>query len=257
MLDWLKKRLLSPIRDLFSKPKDEDAAPEDDLEEEAPPDDMTEPEPEEELPTPEPVEEEQPEPEAKPEPIVVEEEVLDFPPPSEMPDFQLPQEGDYEPKFVDPPDLWLGGGLAGGPGYVMGPQEADESILVGGDVFWAEIGASLVADSPAQNRWFYAWAEVQKSAAGYDGWTAVSGGRSGTTTSGPAYNFVEDMNTAADASSPTIQGNGVDIDGAAFPSTFDIEACPSGVIVPMYMVSGSAGPEYWFSYENGIDGTCA
>ncbi len=126
--------------------------------------------------------------------------------------------------------------------------------------FWAKITGNAEADSPAQNRWVYAWEEVYKATSSYGGWLAVDGGRSGTTSTNPARNTIEDMNTASDAASPTVQGNGVDIDGTAFPSSFDVIAAPSGVLVKLrlvhFTVSGSYHTEYWFAYENGIDGGC-
>lgn len=128
--------------------------------------------------------------------------------------------------------------------------------------FRAKITGNAEADSPAQNRWHYAWEEVYRSAAGYDGWSTLSAGRSGTTTSDYALNFAEDMNTAADAASPTVQCNGVDIDGTDFPDGFSVQPCPAGLLVRMYVVpfavAGITYTEYWFEAPglNGIDGTC-
>ena len=125
-------------------------------------------------------------------------------------------------------------------------------------VFWAKITGNAEAESPAQNRWKYAWTEVEKTAVGYDGWATLSGGRSGTTSVDPAYNLVEDMNTGADAH---VEGNGVDpahLDTADY--TFAIMPCTSGVPVRMHEVVFTVGEttytEYWFSYENGVDGVC-
>jgi len=140
---------------------------------------------------------------------------------------------------------------------VGGPPEPDESLLMPEDGFWAKITGNADADDPVQNRWHYSWEEVHKTTAGYDGWATVSDGRSGTTTVDQAYNLVEDMNTAADDSSPTMQGNGVDVDGEDFPEGFEVQPCATGVFVKIYEVSVSDTVEYWFSYENGIDGTCA
>jgi hypothetical protein len=120
-----------------------------------------------------------------------------------------------------------------------------------GEVFWAEIGSSAAADSPAQNRWHYAWTEVEHDGAGYGGWSDVSGGRSGTTGTDPARNLMEDGNTGAGTEMP-----GVDVDGTDFPSSFAIQPIPSGAIVLMFAVPGSSGIEYWFSSANGVDGTC-
>jgi hypothetical protein len=120
------------------------------------------------------------------------------------------------------------------------------------EMFWAEIGSSAAADSPAQNRWKYAWTEVVKSSAAYGGWAARSNGRSGTTSSNPAYNAMEDANSGAGT-----EMNGVDVDGTDFPSTFSLQPIPSGAIVLMRAAPGvSGGLEYWFAMPNGIDGTC-
>src|SRR5687768_17273130 len=40
-------------------------------------------------------------------------------------------------------------------------------------------------------RWTYSFSEAEKTSAGYGGWTAKSGGTTGT-----AYNFIEDQNGA-------------------------------------------------------------
>lgn len=121
--------------------------------------------------------------------------------------------------------------------------------------FWAKIGTS--ADVDSKNRYKYAWEEVHKKAVGYDGWSVVTNGRSGTTATDPAYNFVEDMNEASGqlGAGPTV----ANLDTADY--TFALEACPSGVLVWMhevFFVDGShvGQVEYWFSYENGVDGTC-
>ncbi len=159
-----------------------------------------------------------------------------------------------EPVIHWPPRLDTGGGITHhGSGVIMGSQEPDEGMLLDNDGIWAEITASAVADSPAQNRWTYSWKEKCKATAGYDGWSDVSGGMTGTNN---AYNIIEDMNTASDASSPTVQGNGVDIDGTDFPAGFAVKAAPDGVTVKLHMVSVGSTVEYWFAYENAIDGTC-
>jgi len=120
--------------------------------------------------------------------------------------------------------------------------------------FWATITASA---ADGANRWKYAFSEVYKSSAGYGGWATLSEGRSGTTSTDPARNTIEDMNTGVDAH---IEGNGVDpanLDPAATGSdTFSIMPCTNGNIVRMYEVDRGGNSEYWFSYENGVDGDC-
>ncbi len=124
--------------------------------------------------------------------------------------------------------------------------------------FWAKITGCTAADSPAQNRWKYAWSEVEKTSAGYGGWTVKSGGRSGTTSTDPARNTIEDINTGADAHT---EGNGVDpanLDTASY--TFTMMPCTTNNPVVMHEVGFAVGStaytEYWFSYENGVCGSC-
>jgi len=124
----------------------------------------------------------------------------------------------------------------------------------GSESFWAKIDGNA---ADGTNRWKYAWTEVYKSSAGYGGWATLSGGRSGTTSSGPARNTIEDMNTGADAH---VVGNGVDpanLDPAQTGSdTFEIMPCTTGNIVRIHEVLQGSNVEYWFSYENGVNGDC-
>jgi len=136
------------------------------------------------------------------------------------------------------------------------PQEEElKPILLprlGG--FWAKITGSTPADSPPQNRWKYAWVEVVKSSAGYGGWATKTDGRSGTITDNPAYNTVEDVNTGVGGHT---EGNGVDpahLDTADY--TFEVKPCTTGNIVWMREVKVGDTTEYWFTYENGVDGSC-
>ena len=120
--------------------------------------------------------------------------------------------------------------------------------------FWAKITGNTAADSPAQNRWKYAWSEVTKTSAGYGGWEVLSGGRSGTTSTDPACNSIEDMNTAANGHT---EGNGVDpanLDTSEY--TFTMKPCTSDNVVWMREVNIGGADEYWFSYSNGVDGSC-
>lgn len=101
----------------------------------------------------------------------------------------------------------------------------------------------------SNKRWIYTFAEVEKTSVGYGGWTTKSGGVTGS-----AYNRVEDMNGASG-----LYGNGVD--SANLTGMMDIQRAPNGVIVRLDIVrgvDGDAAPitEYWFDYENGIDGDC-
>jgi hypothetical protein len=132
---------------------------------------------------------------------------------------------------------------AGDPAYLIAPTGGG-----GESGFRARIGAATPA---GDNQWTYAFVEVEKTAAGYGGWTTLSGGRTGS-----ARNTIEDMN-----SDTGVQGNGVDVanlDTDAF--TFEIQPCPAGNVVWMrtvrFMVDDEPTTEYWFDYENGVDGEC-
>ena len=115
--------------------------------------------------------------------------------------------------------------------------------------FWAEITGSA---ADGTNRFKYAWSEVYKSSAGYGGWATLPGGRSGTTTTNPARNTIEDVNGA----SGTL-GNGVAVANLDTDDyTFTLSAAPSGTIVRMREVAQGSNTEYWFQYENGVDGGC-
>ena len=112
--------------------------------------------------------------------------------------------------------------------------------------FWAEITGNT---SLGNNRWSYTFKQKYKNGASYGAWADWTGGITGT-----AYNSVEDMNTGAG-----VEGNGVDVshlDTADY--TFSIRPAPTGLIVRMVWVWDYSGGqwEYWFAYENGVDGTC-
>lgn len=104
-------------------------------------------------------------------------------------------------------------------------------------------------------RWKYDFVEVQKNTAGYGGWTTKSGGRTGSVAGGnPAYNRIEDRNTTSG-----LFGNGVS--STNLTGAYSIMPAPAasadGVIVEMAQVPlASGGIEYWFSYENAVDGRC-
>ena len=121
----------------------------------------------------------------------------------------------------------------------------------GGGSFWARITGNAASGT---HRWTYSWVEVEKTIAGYGGWTTLSGGRSGST----AYNTIEDMNTGADAH---VEGNGVDpanLDPAVTGSdTFAFMPCSTDNVVRMWPVQVGSAIEYWFAYETGVDGACS
>lgn len=118
--------------------------------------------------------------------------------------------------------------------------------------FWAKITGNA---SDGTNRYKYAWQEVVKTKTGYTtaSWEAKDPGLSGTTSETPARNTVE----APNISSGTL-GNGVAIDSLV--GSFALKPVTTGVIVRMWRayvrVESEVVIEYWFSYENGIDGGC-
>jgi|TARA_R100001530_G_C4310063_1_gene152767 hypothetical protein len=114
-------------------------------------------------------------------------------------------------------------------------------------VFWAEITGNT---SLGNDRWTYSFKEVEKTSAGYGGFTDVTGGKTGTDT---AYNFIEDMNDGL-----TVEGNGVNVDNLDTDEyTFAIQPAPTGLTVKMLEIyDGVSAFEFWFQYENGIDGAC-
>ena len=116
--------------------------------------------------------------------------------------------------------------------------------------FWAEITGNT---SLGNNQWTYSWSRDCKTTAGYGGWDSVTPEVSGADN---AYNTIEDINTGGAAH---IEGNGVDpanIDTDDF--TFAMMPCTTGNIVwlrPIFETDTNTA-EYWFSYENGVDGSC-
>ena len=137
--------------------------------------------------------------------------------------------------------------------------------MPGIDGFWAKTLDNAEADAPAKNRWKYGWEEVEKTVVGYpatpgtvSNWTTVSGGRSGTTSTDPAYNALENMNNATDEH---IEGNGVDPENITALGTFAMMPCttdnPVWIHLVTFTVGGTTYTEYWFDgYPNGVDGTC-
>ncbi len=120
----------------------------------------------------------------------------------------------------------------------------DSSDEATGTGFWARITAS---ESAGDNKWSYSIAEAVKTSAGYGGWAAKSGGRTGT-----AYNVIEDINAASGVLGDGVNASNLDTDDF----TFTLQPCPNGVPVWIRPVPVGEATEYWFAYENGIDGGC-
>jgi hypothetical protein len=110
-------------------------------------------------------------------------------------------------------------------------------------------------------QWQYTFQEVSKSKAGYSGWTPLAGGREGA-----AYNWVEEPNHH-----DGLLGNGVNtsnLSGTGLkpqPVTSNVIVRMFAVHVPAVPADDKANPpkpevpaktEYWFAYENGVDGSC-
>jgi len=110
--------------------------------------------------------------------------------------------------------------------------------------FWAQLTGS---SADGTNRWSYSFVEVYKATAGYGGWATKSGGKSGT-----ARNTIEDGNSA----SGTL-GNGVAVSSLDTDDyTFTLQPVPDDRVVWIEEVDQGGTAEYWFQYENGVDGSC-
>jgi len=97
-------------------------------------------------------------------------------------------------------------------------------------------------------RWQYSGKIQKKTTAGYGGWVDDTSFNEITT----AYNMIENMNGATG-----LWGNGVT--STNLSGSIDIKPAPTGAIVRVYLeiVSGATPTrEWWFQYENGIDGAC-
>lgn len=130
----------------------------------------------------------------------------------------------------------------GGKGETPPPSETGAGFI------YAKITGSTQDGS--NKRWKYSWEQVEKTAVGYGGWTTKSGGLSGTQN---AFNHIENMNSSSGG-----YGNGVS--STNLVGTIDIKAVPNNAIVSLelvrFLVSGTPTKEYWFRYENGVDGAC-
>jgi len=114
----------------------------------------------------------------------------------------------------------------------------------GPEGFWAQLTGS---SADGTNRWSYSFTEVYKATAGYGGWATLSGGKSGT-----ARNTIEDGNSG----SGTL-GNGVAVSSLDTDDyTFTLQPVPDDRVVWVEEVDQGGSTEYWFQYENGVDGSC-
>lgn len=118
-------------------------------------------------------------------------------------------------------------------------------------VFFGRIlGIDAEKSTTLNNAWVYEFEEVRQRGIGYDAenpalqWTHYG-------CVGEARNTIENLGATTG-----VQGNGVDISGAGWPTGFSIQPAPTGVIVAMYRVGSGDSSRYWFQYENGVDGEC-
>jgi len=115
-------------------------------------------------------------------------------------------------------------------------------------MIFGRIASSSQVSGYGGNRYTYQFVQVEKTGSGYGGWTDMQGGVSGT-----AYNLIEDQNFT----SGTL-GNGVSISNLTTDKArFTMRPAPTGtriMLVPVVLTNGNT--EYWFSYENGVDGGC-
>ena len=121
--------------------------------------------------------------------------------------------------------------------------------------FWARITAHELAGDPDQPMWKYTARQQVKVAAGYRGWQSAPN----SVNLFDCYNTMEDTNWVGAGGRA---GNGVYIGGLCTQSwNFEILPCPNDAIVWMrrvvFKVGSNSITEYWFTYENGVDGDCS
>jgi hypothetical protein len=116
--------------------------------------------------------------------------------------------------------------------------------------FWARITDST---SVGSNQWSYSFEEIEKDTAGYGGWTAVSGGRTGTNT---AYNTDEELNSAT-------QLRGVVdlvVTDSLGTTTITIHAIPNNQpvwVTPVTLTDGSTEYEFYAPNDTTDAVSCA
>jgi len=144
-------------------------------------------------------------------------------------------------------------GIRGGPGILV--RNTRDGITISGPPGrpvagghddgqrWARVTASTRPGAAWQ--WSYTLELVEKTAAGYGGWSTVSGVDTVT-----GYNLLENAN-----GSTGLMGCGVNIDN--LPTGFELQPAPVGTVVRVWIVPVlDADAEHWFAHENAVDGTC-
>jgi hypothetical protein len=109
---------------------------------------------------------------------------------------------------------------------------------------WFIARISGATQDGTNKRWVYTFVELEKTSAGYNGWADKTSGRTGN-----CYNLIEDQNGATGT-----YGNGVA--SVNLVGTFTVKPCPTGTRIMLHAVDAGGTAEYWFSYENAIDGEC-
>lgn len=131
-------------------------------------------------------------------------------------------------------------------GITIAPPPRKTVTAAGGgdDAFYARVSGST--KDGTNFRWSYDFVEVVKTSAGFGTWNDMTGGRTGT-----LRNLLEDQNGESG-----LMGNGVNT--ANLTGTFALQPIPTGTRVRVEVVEVTGvNPEYWTSYENGVDGACS
>lgn len=114
--------------------------------------------------------------------------------------------------------------------------------------FWARVKSSTAVED-ADNQYTYEIEKIEKTTAGYGGWTAIAGDWTGT-----AYNRSEDINAATGKLGNGATAENLDTDDF----TFTMQPLPVGlpvIVEPVRLTTGVT--EYWIVGDpNGIDGSC-
>lgn len=120
--------------------------------------------------------------------------------------------------------------------------------------FPAEVtGNSQIGSNPA---WKYSFSEVFKNATGQGGWSVLTNGRTGTTSSKSAFNMIEDMNESGYAGTFGMGVKQINLPTKTSTS-LQPQPIPTGAIVWMQKVYANGGIENQIMFESAIDGGCS
>lgn len=146
--------------------------------------------------------------------------------------------------YAASPNVHLYRGAQGGTAIAV-----DEAPAAAQTVWTMEVYGKSPASTGSVTKWTYDVREVQKAGTGHD-WEEKPDGLTGT-----AYNLIETNNAAGTG----LMGNGVTLSSYVVPDTvMYLQPVPLGTYVRCWRepVPESDEVEYWFQYENGIDGEC-